>query len=215
MDHSHAIESQAIERYLLGEMAAEERDAFEEHYFTCTVCAEEIRAAARFRSAGRQVAREPVPVRQAPRRWEWWRFPALAPLAASFLLLGAVVYQAGFEIPALKRQLEGGQSIAAVSLRETTRGSSSVSQVPAGGGFFTVYFDLPPGAAVAAGYRCTIADAAGKVADTITAAAPAPGEPMNLLFSRRRFAPGVYTITVRAAEAAETAPAISQYQFRL
>lgn len=213
MDHNRAVEIQAIERYLLGQMGTEERDSFEEHFFSCTVCADEIRAAARFGSAGRQVAREPVPARRTQSWWQWWRFPTLAPSAASVLLLGAVVYQAGFEIPELKRQLDGSQSIAAISLRETTRGTTSVPVVPAGRGFFSVYFDVPSGAAVA--YRCTITDAAGKVVDTITAAAPTTGEPMNLLLSRNRFRSGVYTLTVRQAAASDSAPAISQFQFRL
>jgi hypothetical protein len=214
MDHNRAVEIQATERYLLGQLDTEERDAFEEHFFDCTLCADDVKAAARFRLAGREVAREPVSLRPAPRRWEWLRFPVLAPSMASLLLLGAVVYQAGFQIPALKRQLDGGQSIAAVSLSETTRGTSSIPVVPAGGSFVTVYFDLPSGASSAA-YRCTIADAAGKAVDTIPAAAPRSGEPMNLLLSRKRFPSGVYTLTVRPADAADSAPAISEFQFKL
>jgi hypothetical protein len=214
MDHNRAVEIQATERYMLGQLETEERDAFEEHFFDCALCADEIRAAARFRSAGRQVAREPVPVPAATRRWEWFRFPTLAPAMASFLLLGTVVYQAGFQIPALQRQLDEGQSIAAVSLRETTRGADSTPVVPAGRGFFSVYFDLPSAAAGTA-YRCTIADAAGKVVDTINAAAPNPGEPMNLLLNRKHFRSGVYTLTVRPADAAGSAPAISEFQFKL
>jgi len=214
MDHKSAVEMQATERYLLGQMGAEERDAFEEHYFSCTLCAEEVRAGARFRSAARQVAREPEPLPPPRRRWEWWRFPSLAPAGVSFLLLCAVVYQAGVQIPALRRQLDEGQSIAAVSLRETTRGSDSIPAVPAGKGSFAVYFDLPSQTSGTA-LRCTFADDSGKVVDTLTAAAPRSGEPLNLLLSRNRFPSGVYTLTVRAADAADSAPAISKFQFRL
>jgi hypothetical protein len=211
MDHNRAVETQAIERYLLGQMGSEERDAFEEHYFVCTTCADEIRAAARFRTVGGEVAREPQPL---PKRlWEWWRIPNLAPVAVSFLLLGAVVYQAGFEIPALKRQLAGGQPIAAISLREITRGGANVPVVPSGQGFFTVYFDLPSGAAAA--YRCTFTDGSGKVVDTVDAAAPASGEPVNLLLNRSRFPSGVYTLAVRPAAAPESSPALAQFQFQL
>ena len=57
MTHQRAVESMASERYLLGEMSDEERDLFEEHYFECSECAEDIRAAERMRTAVRTDAR--------------------------------------------------------------------------------------------------------------------------------------------------------------
>ena len=44
MDHLKALATKASERYLLGEMSEPERFAFEEHYFQCGECAEDIRA---------------------------------------------------------------------------------------------------------------------------------------------------------------------------
>ena len=44
MDHEVASTTHAVERYLLGEMPSPERDAFEEHYFACTECAEGVRS---------------------------------------------------------------------------------------------------------------------------------------------------------------------------
>jgi anti-sigma factor RsiW len=44
MEHDEAEKSQAVERYLLGELPVTEREAFEEHYFSCPECAEEVRA---------------------------------------------------------------------------------------------------------------------------------------------------------------------------
>src|SRR2546422_610857 len=46
-----AVETLALERYLLGEMPGEERDAFEEHFFSCAECAEEARAGGVMRDA--------------------------------------------------------------------------------------------------------------------------------------------------------------------
>jgi len=43
MAHDEAIRSQAAERYVAGELAPAERDAFEEHFFDCPECAEEVR----------------------------------------------------------------------------------------------------------------------------------------------------------------------------
>jgi hypothetical protein len=48
MRHEEATTEGLVERYLLGEMAEPERAAFEEHYFSCAVCAEEVVSAAKF-----------------------------------------------------------------------------------------------------------------------------------------------------------------------
>ena len=46
MDHQEAVNTLASERYQLGEMSERERDAFEEHYFSCAICAESVRVGA-------------------------------------------------------------------------------------------------------------------------------------------------------------------------
>ena len=43
MEHAEATDRMAAARYLLDEMTEEERFAFEEHYFGCPACAEEVR----------------------------------------------------------------------------------------------------------------------------------------------------------------------------
>ena len=35
MDHSEAVQLMATERYLLGELSPDQREAFEEHFFEC------------------------------------------------------------------------------------------------------------------------------------------------------------------------------------
>jgi len=42
MDHETAVKTGATERYLLGELTGEDRDRFEEHYFMCPECAEDV-----------------------------------------------------------------------------------------------------------------------------------------------------------------------------
>ena len=48
MDHQEIINAKLLDRYLLGEMTEPERDVFEEHYFSCGVCAEELVTAVKF-----------------------------------------------------------------------------------------------------------------------------------------------------------------------
>lgn len=46
MEHSEAANGHAVERYLLGEMTEPEAEAFELHFFECTVCKEELASGA-------------------------------------------------------------------------------------------------------------------------------------------------------------------------
>ena len=44
MTHEEAVSTLASERYLLEEMSGPERETFEEHYFSCVECADDVRA---------------------------------------------------------------------------------------------------------------------------------------------------------------------------
>src|SRR5262245_61991311 len=57
MDHETAVRISATERYLLGELTGEDRDAFEEHYFLCPDCAEDVRALTVFSANAKAVFR--------------------------------------------------------------------------------------------------------------------------------------------------------------
>src|SRR5215467_1836795 len=62
MDHEAAVQQNAAERYLLGELTGEARGAFEEHFFTCPECADDVEALTVFAANARAVFREkPVP----------------------------------------------------------------------------------------------------------------------------------------------------------
>jgi Putative zinc-finger len=54
MDHHEAIQRGAVEKYLLNQMSPAERDEFEEHYFDCPECAEDLRATAAFLDAAKK-----------------------------------------------------------------------------------------------------------------------------------------------------------------
>src|ERR1017187_3100403 len=207
MEHNRAVEIQAVERYLLGEMPPDEREDFEEHYFTCAECAQDVRAAARFRANARELLRNPEqfspPAEERRRGFSWWSFPSMAPVAVSVLLLGVVVYQTGFEIPSLKRQA-GPQAIAegavAVTLRDTTRGAegAKVTQIPRGSGLVSLHFDIISDQKQPS-YECTIMDASGKILAVPTIESPKGDEPAIIQLRRESFPPGRYSIAVRGA----------------
>src|SRR5271170_5525493 len=110
MDHTTAARTMAVERYLLGEFDSEERDAFEEHFFSCDECAQEIKAGAALMKHGREIfaheqaVERPAAARLKPPKKEWlaWLRPAFAVPALAFML-GIVVFQNLVQVPALQR----------------------------------------------------------------------------------------------------------------
>jgi hypothetical protein len=100
MDHIEAQEKQAVERYILFEMKPDERDAFEEHFFDCRVCADDVRESARLVAAGRTVARDTANVVSFRRSWTAW-IPAAA--AAVLVIIAAGLYVPRRSSPSLER----------------------------------------------------------------------------------------------------------------
>jgi hypothetical protein len=94
MDHSEAVEKQAPERYLLNEMAIEDREAFEEHFFDCPECAADLRAESAL-IAGVRLRK----ARRQPQRWAFW-----SSSVAAALLAVVVGYQNVVVIPRLAQQ---------------------------------------------------------------------------------------------------------------
>ncbi len=94
MSHNQAVSSHAPERYLLGELDPEERDAFEGHYFDCAACFDEIKKGSQFLSYSREVLDpQPEKGRLAALLGDLRR-PAPAFVSAALLLaLGMGAYQ--------------------------------------------------------------------------------------------------------------------------
>src|SRR6202041_3468085 len=113
MEHTQAIQLKAAERYVLGELPRDLREQYEEHFFSCVECAEEVNLAAAFvKNSGAVMGSEPVmpPVRlplgaeQRPAASAWlgaFLRPSFAlPVFAALLML--VAYQELLVIPRLK-----------------------------------------------------------------------------------------------------------------
>lgn len=126
MDHNRAVEMQAVERYLLGELAPEDRESFEEHYFSCVACAGEVREAARFRANAREALKrggsfQTEKAGDAERAgWRGWlAWPSLVPASVALMLMGVVGYQTS-AIRALRAPVAMAEP---VTLDGVTRGS--------------------------------------------------------------------------------------------
>src|SRR5271167_119549 len=108
MDHNEAVRLQAVEKYLLRELPPAQLEEYEEHYFDCPACAEDLKTAVAFMESTRQVFREEVTQTANSKRlvpstggWFGWLRPAFAvPVFAALLLF--IGYQNGVTIPSLK-----------------------------------------------------------------------------------------------------------------
>jgi hypothetical protein len=104
MDHGQAVQLQACEKYLLGELTPDLRDAYEEHYFSCAECATQLRSAAEFVNGSRRLLREPSAADyvRPPRGWFPWMSPwVVGPVLAALLLF--IGYQNIVTIPHYQR----------------------------------------------------------------------------------------------------------------
>src|SRR5689334_16358745 len=110
MTHQEAVDTLATERYLLDEMAAEDRQIFEQHYFECEICADDLRVAtamlqgAKEGLAGTASASQVIPMaahRRADRQPAWYR-SAVIPWAAAATLAALAGYESLWVVPSLR-----------------------------------------------------------------------------------------------------------------
>ena len=158
MDHNEAVRLQAAEKYVLGKLPKEQHAEYEEHYFDCSACAEEIKATVAFMESARQVvseeALEPIGVRASatavPGFFSWLRPAFAVPVFAALLLF--IGYQNGVTIPRLKDSSSSqmGQIISSsFQLRGSVRGGSESGDATNrvrvhAGESFSLNFDFTP-----------------------------------------------------------------------
>jgi hypothetical protein len=222
MTHGQAVSTHATERYLLDEMSEIERHQFEEHFFDCPECADDVKDAVRMRSgvkaglAGAAERASPaIPSRKAQvvplvaRRS--WTPSIVMPWAAAAMLALAASYQTLVVVPALRTQAGAPQVVEPVTLRSASRGAEPSLRLPSAGPI-AFALDLT---GITAGQPLTydLRTDAGQVVASGTATAPTPGTPLLLLVPGSAFAgPGQYALSMRAASSNE--PAID-YRFSI
>ena len=128
MTHQESVKTLASERYLLEEMTELERHAFEEHFFDCADCAEDVRAGAYLREGARSdlvTANASPSVVVFPGTPAARRLPAFIPWAAAASLALVSGYQALFLGTGSGPRLEP-QALTPVTLRPASRGAEPV-----------------------------------------------------------------------------------------
>ena len=128
MNHQLAINTRATERYVLGELDDESRLAFEEHYFSCGACADDVRATAEFVDNAKAVMTSEEKRSTGGARSGWlpaWAMPQglISAAMAACLTLGY------FAPHAAMRPASIGGFVAKVAVQAGTRGTQSRGQI--------------------------------------------------------------------------------------
>jgi hypothetical protein len=230
MDHAHAIETNAAERYLLGELSLPESQEFELHFFACEECAADVESGTilieNVRALGRETQQSPAEPRPAPQisAKKGWRellagfrsrpFSAAPALAAAALAVLAG-YQALVTVPRLRRELSLAaqpRQLPAFALLGATRGSPIRIAIPPDTRFFALNFD-PVWTAGFPAYRCDVVNSAGAVKASAPVSAPPAGHPVTLLLASDDIPRGSYVLVVQGIGPDSSRVEVARYAF--
>jgi hypothetical protein len=214
MDHKLAEETGTVERYLLNELAPEERLAFEEHLFDCPICGDLVRSGAISIDNVREVLREEPDKAIAAQtdgrlsKWAVWFRPAsLIPSFAALALVAIVCYQNFVYIPSLQQpEVLTDNVIAPVA-----RGGGQAITVDRSHPLFNLNFavDSPE---VYSLYTCEFQlQGQGTVLKMDSGARQYASFTLNLLLPAKLFPPGHYVMILRPKTEPKTE--IQRYEF--
>ena len=210
MEHNYAIQNHTAERYLLEELPQDEREAYEEHFFSCRLCAEEVQAASEFIDGARELIQNQVKEElygHAKQHSVWgswlnWRsimqpIPAMACVLLVFVT-GFSAYQNRVTIPEY-RQMASAHLIPSDTEQITLAKAHGEEAKAANGKALTVRFVIPK-AAVSSGnfnsYRIDIVSDSGTrmFSDTITQ--EQANNPVGIFLAAGAWEPGKYFVVI-------------------
>jgi len=227
MDHELVARQGMTERYLLGELDADARHEFEEHFFDCSECALDVRAGALFVEQSKVLladeSRTTGASRPAPARPSWLAAllgmfkPAFAvPVMA--VLLAVIGYQNLVTYPQLKLALNSPRvpPFALVNIGSYGASGQPLSIRPGEG--FLLFTRIPPD-----GYPRHVAELynpAGKLEWSLAIPLSAPDTsprqdqfPLQVPGAQREA--GIYTLVVRGLTAAGESKEVGRGSFEL
>jgi hypothetical protein len=225
MNHAEAEATGAIDRYVLNDMDEPDALRFEEHYFECADCAEEVRIATIFMANLQTVLREPYAVAKGAdgersRRHRTW-MPQMA-MAAALLLAVGMGYQNIVQIPQLRQEVEMANAIESppvYQLLPETRssGDNNIVVAQAGMRHVSLLLNNIPGK-VYPYYECQLRDQEDKIVRSFRVKVMNNAEQWwQAPLALRGLAARKYTLQVRGAADA-TGPAtqdVAEYHFQL
>jgi hypothetical protein len=214
--HQEAVDTLATERYLLNDMSEVDRAAFEEHYFSCEVCAEDVKAGHAFGQGARRVFASAAESRPTTgtvlhptgvSRAKWYRSTAL-PWAMAASLAAIVAYQAAS--PGITSGTDAtARVLHPITLRPDSRGQEAVIP-PASQDGVTLALDVN-GAREGADMAYDLKNAAGRQVASGLVSAPSSGTPLFLQLAAKAVAePTRYVLSLTDSASGES---VGTYRF--
>ena len=211
----------AAEMYVLGELSGDLREQFEDHYFDCAECSLDVRAAAAFIAASKEVFHEaPTPVAVALGEkhkvlgWRAWLKPLIAvPAVAALIVMtvyeGRNLRRATPETPAAAEQnlvasadygLRGGDREADENTVVNVRGNQA----------FGLRFDFTP-SQIFGKYLGEVRDEAGRTLIQVAIPADKINKEVKLVVPGGKLRPGNYVLWIYGEAGAKSV--VSKYAF--
>lgn len=227
MDHSTATRNAVAESYVLGELGDEERAEFEEHFFTCPECAEEVKTLTTFVDDAKVVLakdkeRSSSWLADAARRLlrvSWQPLPALPAAAAVLLLLGVTVYQATVTVPRLQHEVAQARAPQATSWHFLSVARGDPPEIHVSENQRMIGLTLSrSGYEAYTHYRVDVRDATDTQVQSTVVPAPPAGDELQLLIPVAEIDPGAYALVLSGLDGPDSptaAPDLVRYPFIL
>ncbi len=230
MDHQEAVSLGATEGYLLGTLDEEQREAFEEHFFGCLECAEDVRAGVAVVAVARTLPDAPTPVievaptpvievaptqvtevatsRAASRaQRRWFRSPQVRSYAMAVGGLAAglciAAYQGFVVIPRLEDQVQRADTLQTMPsyFLSLSRGEATVVAVSADDRQVALTLSRSWDRPPSA-YRVELQDASGRTVfgETLRSRLAAEGDELEVLLPVRQLPAGSYVLVVEGVD---------------
>ncbi len=225
MNHQDATQSMAVEKYVLNELPPELRAEFEEHYFECTECANDLRATTAFLDAAKAEFKnasvtKPLPAAATKKRGPWLRRPGFVmPALAACLLF--IAYQNTVVVPRLHQQIaqfSAPEILPSVSLiGGNSRGGPipSIAVPPAHP--FLLLLDIPTQDRFSS-YTCSLYSPSGKLAWQVQVSAQEAIDTISITIPAADRIDGKYSLHVQGNSGPsniETPVNLARYSFVL
>jgi anti-sigma factor RsiW len=210
-DHQEAVKNLMAERYLLGELNACEREAYEEHLFSCDACFEQVKAGTEFVGHLRRMGAEEAAARP---RWSQLIYRAVRPSAAlvfgvMFLCTAGVSVRQAMVI----HRLNAPEAVMVATVKRASRASEMPISVPRQG-HFELRAVFQPEQKLQS-YTARVVGISGKEMAPVAIRKPETGE-VQVRLDADQFRDGDYTLIVQAIDqTTHSIRVIGQYPFQL
>jgi hypothetical protein len=215
INHDDAIKDLMAERYLLGELNTDERDAYEEHLFSCNACFEQVKAGTEFVSHLRHIDTLHPQIPLAPgfmsRVMAGIRQPLTLTMFTFLVLMGGFAVHQNSEISYLKEPRPEIRSV----LTGIAHGSSEIHliRVPRNSALSLNVEYAPKGEFIS--YRAQILSSSGKALHTVALPETQVGTTATIALPADALKPAQYSMVVFGRRSDGTQEEVGRGAFEL